>query len=264
MRLPGPVLAAAAAAALLAAQSANVFAQVKDNGPTTLVITYKAPAAHRAEFRALMEKTGAGRFVQWQREGVFSDFQILFASYSGQNVGDFDMAVILQFASFADTARWREVDRRMPGGLSRAALALAAPDRTTLAYPVGSGAASKRDPRRAAYVLGLYEVVVDAAAYTQYARGYIEPQLRGWLEEGALTHYAMYQSHPYQSAAQAPWTFLLVLEYADPVALAASDAVKNKVRARLEADAAWKAFSDNKATMRKAKGFVFADAITGP
>ena len=55
-----------------------------------------------------------------------------------------------------------------------------------------------------------------------------------------------------------------MLEYTDMLALAQSDAIKEKVRLRLEKDPSWKAFSDNKASMRKAKGFVFADAIVAP
>ncbi len=152
----------------------------------------------------------------------------------------------------------------MPGGLPAAGLALGAPDTTTVAFPAGRGAASRRNPAKAAYVLGLYEIEVEPAAYTKYAKGYIEPQLRGWMEEGALSAYAMYQSQPYQRPAIAPWTFLLVLEYTDMAALAESDAIKEKVRSRLDKDPAWKAWSDNKASMRKAKGFVFADAILAP
>ena len=121
-----------------------------------------------------------------------------------------------------------------------------------------------RDPAKAAYVLGLYEIEVAPAAYAKYARGYVEPQLRGWMDEGVMTGYAMYQSHPYQRPQLAPWTFLLVLEYTDMKALATSDDIKEKVRVRLEKDPAWKAFSDEKTSMRKAKGFVFADAIVLP
>lgn len=84
------------------------------------------------------------------------------------------------------------------------------------------------------------------------------------MAEGALCAYAMYLSQPYQNAATAPWTFLLVLEYRDMKALAESDIVKGKVREQLAADPAWKSFSEGRVAMRKAKGFVFADAIVAP
>jgi hypothetical protein len=229
------------------------FAQVKDNGPTTLVITYKSPLEKRAAFRAYMEGPGVRQLEQWRKDGVFQDYQVLATSFAGEQV-----------ATFGDLARWKEVDRRMPGGLGAEALALAGIDTTTIAYPIGRGAAARRDPSKAAYVLGLYEIEVSPAEYTKYAKGYVEPQLQGWLDGGAITAYAMYQSHPYQRPALAKWTFLLVLEYADMRALASSDEVKEKVRVALEKNPAWKALSDDKGSKRKAKGFVFADAIIPP
>jgi hypothetical protein len=254
----------ALAALVLAFACLTALAQVKDNGPTTIVVTYKSPLEKRAAFRAYMEGAGVRQLEQWKKEGVFRDYQVLATSFAGEQVGHFDMAVLLDFAAFTDVARWKEIDRRMPGGLSPEALALASIDTTTIAYPIGRGATSKRDPAKAAYVLGLYEIEVGPAEYTKYAKGYVEPQLKGWMDGGAMTAYAMYQSHPYQRPQLSAWTFLLVLEYTDMLALAASDDVKEKVRVALEKNAAWKALSDNKASMRKAKGFVFADAITLP
>jgi hypothetical protein len=253
-----------AAALLLLLASFSLCAQIRDNGPTTIVITYKSPIEKRAAFRGHMETTGVKQFEQWKKDGVFKDYQVLATSFAAEQVGRFDMAVILDFAAYVDVARWKEIDRRMPGGLSADALALGAPDTATVAYPVGRGAAKVRNPAKAAYVLGLYEIEVDPTTYTKYAKGYVEPQLQGWMAEGVMSAYAMYQSHPYQRPAIAPWTFLLVLEYTDMMALADSDGVKNKVRIGLEKDPSWKAFSDNKGSMRKAKGFVFADAIVVP
>lgn len=249
---------------MLLALALSTSAQVRDNGPTALVITYKAPIEKRAAFRALMETSGVRQFEQWKKDGVFREYQLLWTSFSAEQVGRFDLAAILEFAHYVDVERWKQIDRRLPGGLSAEALALGHPETTTVAYPIGRGAAKVREPGRAAYVLGLYEIEVAPAAYTKYAKGYVEPQLRGWMDDGAMTAYAMYQSHPYQRPHLAPWTFLLVLEYTDMRALAESDDIKEKVRLRLEKDAAWKAFSDNKASMRKAKGFVFADAILPP
>jgi hypothetical protein len=262
---PAPVAWLRSIAALVVvAWCLPLCAQVMDNGPTAVVITYTSPPAKRAAFRSFMETAGIRRFEQWKKEGVFEHYQVLATSFAAEQVGRFDLAVILEFARFVDVAGWKAIDRRMPGGLSTEALALGHPETTTLAYPVGRGAGQVRDPAKAAYVLGLYDIEVPPAAYATYARGYVEPQLQGWLAEGALSAYAMYLSQPYQSPALAPWTFLLVLEYTDMLALADNDAIKEKVRLRLEKDPRWKAFSDNKASMRKAKGFVFADAIVTP
>ncbi len=254
----------ALASLLLALACASALAQVKDNGPTTIVITYKSPLEKRAAFRAYMEGPGVRQLEQWKKDGVFQDYQVLATSFAGEHVGQFDITVFLDFAAFTDVARWKEIDRRMPGGLSAEALALAGIDTTTIAYPIGRAAAARRDPSKAAYVIGLYEIEVGPAEYTKYAKGYVEPQLKGWLDGGAMTAYAMYQSHPYQRPALSKWTFLLVLEYTDLLALAASDDVKERVRVTLEKSAAWNALNDGKASMRKAKGFIFADAITLP
>jgi hypothetical protein len=254
----------ALASLLLALACLAAHAQVKDNGPTTIVITFKSPLDKRAAFRAYMEGPGVRQLEQWKKEGVFQDYQVLATSFAGEQVGQFDVTVLLDFATFTDVARWKEIDRRMPGGLSGEALTLAGIDTTTLAYPIGRATAPRRDPSKAAYVLGLYEIEVGPAEYTKYAKGYVEPQLKGWLDGGAMTAYAMYQSHPYQRPALSKWTFLLVLEYTDMRALASSDDVKETVRVTLEKNPAWKALSDDKGSKRKAKGFVFADAITLP
>ena len=130
-------------------------AQVKDGGPTTIVVTYRSTPEKRAAFRAFMQDTGVRDLERLKKEGVFEDYQVLFTSFTAETVGRFDMALVLQFASFVDAARWKEVDRRAPGGLSAAGLALAVPEATVLAYPVGRGEALSRDPGKAAHVLGL-------------------------------------------------------------------------------------------------------------
>lgn len=254
---------AAIAILLLVAPSA-ADAQIKNSGPMSIIIAYKSPPEKRAAFRAHMESTGVRQFEQWKKAGVFKDYQIFAASFAGQRIGNLDIAVILDFESFANTARWKAINKRMPAGLSPAALALGHPEHLTLVYAVGQGAAKVRDRAKAAYVLGLYEAVVDDATYIQYARGYVEPQMKGWLEEGVMSAYTMYIAQPGQNPTAAPFTFLLAMEYTDMASVANSDAIKEKVRERLKLDPVWKAFSDDKGTKRKAKGFVLADAILIP
>src|SRR2546421_3587631 len=126
----------ALASLVLALACVAAFAQVKDNGPTTIVITYKSPLEKRSAFRAYMEGPGVRQLEQWKKEGVFQDYQVLATSFAGEQVGQFDMAVFLDFAAFTDVARWKEIDRRVPGGLSTEALALTGIDSTTIAYPI--------------------------------------------------------------------------------------------------------------------------------
>jgi hypothetical protein len=238
-----------------------LVAQIKNDGPAAIVIAYKTSADKRAAFRSHMETAGVRQFAQWKKEGVFSRCRIYFGTYADTGADSFDMMVILDFPSFSASARWREIEKRMPGGLSREALTLGWPDRTSLVYPVGDGEATKRDPTKTASVIGTYRIQVDPQAYEKYAKGYIEPQFKGWIVDGALSAYSMYQRQPYQNLSEQPWSFLIVLEYRDLKALAESNLVKERVRQNLMRDPVWKAFSESKEEMRKANGFVFVDAL---
>lgn len=239
--------------------------QVKDNGPTSLVITYRCPPEKRPELRAFMETRGVGQFERWKQQAVFQDYQVLFSPYAASAVGAFDLMVIVDFAHYTDLVRWKEIERQMPGGLSPEGLSLAVPVRTALTYPVCRAAGPKRDAARSAYVIGLYTRLVNNAEYERYATGYVEPQLRGWMQSGTLSAYTMYQTQPYQEdLEESPWTSLLLLEYTTTAALADSEKAKREVRRQLAGDAAWKALSDTKERYRKAKGFVFVDLITPP
>jgi hypothetical protein len=74
---------------------------------------------------------------------------------------------------------------------------------------------------------------------------------------------AGYGLHVARYYAGRPWTALLVLDYRDEDALARRDEVVAKVRARLAADPAWKAISDNKKAMRAEKQLAVADQLAG-
>ena len=242
----------------------GVLAQIKDDGPAAIVIAYKTAVDKRAAFRSHMETAGVRQFAQWKKEKVFSRYRIFYGTYADAGAGTFDMMVILDFPSFSATARWREIEKRMPGGLSPEGLTLGTPDRTSLVYLVGDGVAPKRDQTKTASIIGTYQIQVDPLVYEKYAKGYVEPQFKGWIVEGALSAYSMYQRQPYQNPSDQPWTFLIVLEYRDLKALAESNLVKDRVREKLMRDPAWKAFSDSKENMRKANGFVFVDALLPP
>jgi hypothetical protein len=245
--------------------ASSALAQVQNNGPTSVVITYKIRPETRAAFRVFMETKGARQFAQWKKEGVLQDCQILFCPYTELGVGGFDAMVIVNLAQFTDLARWDEVERLMPGGLSAEGLALGRPVRTSLMYPVCRGETQRHDAGKAAYVIALYSSAVDNPTYERYVKGYVEPQLKGWGEAGVLSGYVFYQCHPYQEdPAETPWTSILVLEYTDSAALANSETAKRDTRVRLAADADWKALSDHKTAMRQAKGFVFVDVIPLP
>jgi len=231
--------------ALLFFQAQLNGSQEQPNGPTSLVISYRAKPELRAKFLEYMETSGVAQFEKWKQAAVYRDYQILYSAYAAGSA--WDLAVILNFDHYSDTERWQEIEKHWPGGLSPEALAMAAPQSSTLADLVAH-ADGKRDTSKAVYMLLRYEVLVDAGRYLKYVDGYVAPQFKGWLREGALTGYWIYV--PQNPGG--PWSAFMVLEYADSQALGRREVVKNKVRAELAAgDPVWKAFSDDKTAVRK-------------
>jgi len=232
-------------------------ADAVSNGPTSLVITYRAKPETRVAFRAWLTTRGAAQLAQWQHDGVFADSEILFTSFAATSV--FDAIVILHFAHYTDSARWKAIERTLPGGLPAEALALAAPESACYADSLGHGRAEHRDRAQAAYLLTFYEVLADTPKYKNYSAGYTLPQLRGWMEAGVLSGYDLYLN---QAPLGKPWDAMLVLEYADLAALARRDEVKTDVRARLAAtDPKWLEWSKDKSAIRREFSIVIADAI---
>jgi hypothetical protein len=138
---------------------------------------------------------------------------------------------------------------------------MAAPQSSTLADEIGHGEVAKRDASKAVYLLLRYEVLVDPSHYLKYVNGYVAPQFKGWLREGALTGYWIYT--PQNPGG--PWSAFMVLEYADNLALGNREVVKNKIRSELAAsDATWKAFSDDKTAVRKELEAAVGRAIVHP
>jgi len=245
-------------AVLVAGLSRSVAAEA--DGPVSVVITYRARPETRVAFRAWLETKGAAQFARWQAEGVFARAQILFGSLAAN--APIDAVAILDFARYTDSAQWKQVERQFPGGLPPEALQLAAPASAHYADRICHGASASREPAKAAYLVAFYEVLADMPKYREYARGYVEPQLRGWIEAGVLSGYTMLAN---QAPLHHPWDALLVLEYTDLAGLARRDDVKKAVRARLAAtDPAWVEWSKDKSDVRKELSLFVADAILLP
>lgn len=247
-------------ALLLLGSVAAARAQEKADGPVSLVIGYRARPESRAAFRSWLATKGAAQFARWKSDGVFADDQLLFGSFAATDT--LDAVGILSFDHYTDLARWKEIERTFPGGLSAEALGWAAATSSNLADRIDHGAAARRNPAKAAYVIAFYDVLTDAAKYRDYAHGYTGPQMRGWIDAGVLTAFDLFVN---QNPAGAPWGACLVLEYRDLAGLAAREEAKTKVRAQLDAsDAAWLAWSKDKSAIRKETGLFIADAITLP
>lgn len=235
-------------------------AEAAPNVPISIVLTYKARPETRVAFREWVETKGAARFAAWKKEGVIADVQLLFSTFA--SAANPDLVVVLDFARFTDTARWREVERRSPGGLPPEALALAHVESANYGEPLARGAAPRRDPARAAYLVVTYATHVPAAEYAKYVAGYTVPQMKEWMAMGPLTAYAMfYNTTPFNT----PWDSMLIMEYADLAAFARRDEIKWAARAKLNAsDPVFKSYTDSKARIRDDRAMFHADAILLP
>lgn len=234
-------------------------AQTQVNGPTALIISYRARPADRAKFRDVMTREGVAQFEAWKKQGVITDYQALFTTYAASSVPD--MFLVLRFAHFADLARWQKIEETSPGGLPLAAQPLAAPDFSATADIVkcDSVAPSTRDSQ---FFVLEYDVLVDMARYTNYLLGYAVPQFDQWEKAGVLSSYAAFTN---QNPAGAPWSSFILLEYKDLPSLAAREVVKDKTRLNLAAtDPAWKKWSDDKTAMRTEKLAIPARTLTTP
>lgn len=239
----------------------NTFAQEGGNGPFSLFITYQCSPDKRTAFREHVENELVERFEGWKQQGVFRDYLILFASFV--NAGEYaaDMVVRLDFAQFVDVARWREIERVTPAGLSARAFKLCTPVSTDLADLTTSGGPPSSAARPGSIFLWIpyhLERGVGKPEYKKYFDGYVKPQTNGWLADGALAWWGMYLN---QHNTGKPWDVILLLEYTDIQGLARRDIVKQEVRVKLRNDPAWKALNDSKQEVRQEDRVTIMDSI---
>lgn len=243
------------AVGLLASVAGTAPAQERGTGPTSLLVTYAAPAAKRAAFRTYLERQGLQQLDRWRNEGVFKDYKVLFSAFSGSET--WDAMVVLDFARYADIARWKEIDRRSPGGLTEEGLTLASPTSAYLADDVWRNQAPDRTPAKAVYLVIPYQYS-GVGEYKAYAQAYVIPQYEAWIKARALSAYTVYLSH---HTAGKPWDALAVLEYRDIEGFAQRELVKNKARAELASNPEWKKASENKEGKRTEEAVTIADPI---
>ena len=230
------------------------------NGPVSIVITYRARPENRADFRQWLETEGGRQFAQWKKAGVVADCQILFSTFAA--TVSIDAVVILDFPSYTESARWKEVEKKFPGGLNREALRLAAPEATFYAEPLLRGGKKGGDQAKSCYMLAIYDVAASSEKYRNYATGYIEPQMRSWVAAGALSSYRLMFN---QAPLGVSWDAILFMEYRDIEALAHRDELKASARVKLaETDPVWLAWSKDKSDIRREKAVLIAEAIPLP
>lgn len=229
----------------------QAHAQEQINGPTALIITYRARPGARAPFRKIMQGEGAAQLEKWKDEGVFATYNLLFTTYAADSAPD--MFLILRFKHFTDLRGWQKIEETYPGGLTERAQAVAIVDTSATADIVNEATEAQTTKDSQFFVLE-YDVTVDMSKYVSYVQGYVAPQFEGWMKAGVLASYSCYVN---QNPAGAPWSSFIVLEYKDLKSLGAREVVKNKTRAELAvSDPTWKKWSDDKSAIRKEKAAI--------
>lgn len=225
-------------------------------GPLQILISYRCAPADRAAFRAYLSGEGRGPMSRLALEGALTGYDLLFNPFTSE--GSWDALLILSFARYADTQRWKLIERTMPGGLTPAGLRLARPIQTYSADLGWEGVAPNPGPTSARIAYVIPYSYTDLAAYKRYVEGLVLPQLKGWIAAGVLSRYRLFLN---RYPVGDPWDALFVYEYRDLESFGRREAVMARVRAPLRADPAWKALNDVKATIRSESENTIADLL---
>lgn len=237
----------------------GALAQEDSDGRANLILTYKCPAETRAAFRDYMEKSGVHAFDAWKREGVFDDYLILFSSFAYGDPAVPDMMVRLDFATYTDVGKWKEIERTRPAGLSNEATRMCRPLTSDLAdLKWHSGRNDRTNRADAVYIMVPVHFKVLDTEYANYFEGYVKPQYDGWVEAGALTWWGGYMNHLRQGDV---WDLLILYEYAGLTGIARRDVVKQEVRKKLQESHEWLAMHQDKLDVRLFRRAVPMDAI---
>lgn len=241
---------------MIAALGSRAAEQVNDAQPA-LIIAYHTTPTNWTAFRKAVRSEELTHLRALQKEGILRSYHLFFNRHVDS--ADWNAMIILTFNGPDGLARWTQVARQMPAGLTQDELALTSRIETTPVNLVRHDAAPKSASSPVTLVIP-YRYLASDAAYLKYLDGYTIPQLKGWMDAGILARYTIFMA---QYPAGRPWSAMLVLEYRSDGALAARDGVKERVRAKLSNDPAWKAISDDKKAVREELALTLADDIDG-
>jgi len=224
---------------LLLTFTASPSAQEKDQGASrnaqfSLFYSYRSLPENRPALRKYMDTAGAAQFEKWKSEGVFKDYMILFSSYVHLNSVPWDMLIRIDFDRYADTDKWREIERTMPAGLPTQILALTSPENLNVGETLAASGMGSRDAAKAVYDVSYYRFKVPLDAGKDFIQGYVMPQLNAFMREKVFAGYGLYLNR-YEST---DWSYLILSEYADATAFDLRVSNKSKIRSLL--DPAWK------------------------
>lgn len=240
------------------ANAAGVAANWRDQGPASMIMTYKVAPGDKLAFKAALRAETLPKLAGLKAAGELASYHVLANRYLDS--ASWDVMMILDFKTPAALAHWRAVEAQTPGGLAPAALKLVAFAETAPSDEMFEGGAQPKAGEPApVWLVVPYDYLVSVDEYLNYVKGYLVPQTEGWIQEGALQSYRVYL--PRYPAGRV-WSAQLVLAYRGDEGLARRDAVVKTVRGRLAAsNADWKAWAENKQKLRTEKLPVVADEI---
>jgi hypothetical protein len=241
---------------LLCAMRAGAQSNPREAGsPKALILSYKCQPSQRTVLREYMDVSGIGQFEHWKKLGLLNSYRVLFGRYVDND--NWDMMVILIFPDETALVKWRAIEKESPAGLSPKILSAITAISSTPSDLMRNNARSNAD-RDSVFLVIPYDYTVSTAEYVRYLDGYVVPQLEGWFKEKILTHYEVFIA---RYGASRPWSAMLLLQYVNEEALGRRDLVVAKVREKLKDDPSWKAFAENKQSVRVEKQAVVCDEL---
>jgi len=225
--------------------SGPLHAAAAGGGALNILITYRSQPADRPAFRTYLLTEYRAQLDELRRKGVLTDYQILFNPFVSSVT--WDAMLVLGFPHYADTQRWREIERTHPGGLTAKGLRLAKPVDTYAADLSWSGESdSPADPGSSVYYVIPYEYnALDT--YRKYVDAYVIPQVKGWMRQGTLAGYRIFM---HRFPVGPTWDALFIYQYRDLESFGHRDEVIAEVRKTLVDDPLWKMYSDIKQSLR--------------
>jgi hypothetical protein len=243
------ILAAALAFVSMAARAADPL----DEGPTTLTLEYRTAAGDRLTLKDYMVTTGLKQIASWREEGLITESRVLWSRYADH--ANWDMLVMLRFATPARMAEWKRIEARFPAGLPISVARLCTQIDTNPADLHFSGGESSPD---SVFLVIPYDYLVSTAEYVKYVKSYIVPQYEGWIGEKVLASYRVYLG---RFPVSRHWSALMILEYKDEASLGVREKTTAKVRTKLRENPEWKAIHESKDKVRVTRQYVLADLL---
>lgn len=243
----------AALVAWLTLASGLAQANPLDSGPATLTMAYHTLPGDRLALKEYMQVTGLKQFANWREQGLIKDYRIYWSRYADSL--NWDMLVIVQFATSEKVAEWKRIEARFPAGLPVSVAKLCTAIHTN---PADLHFAGGEPSPSGVFLIIPYDYLVSTGEYLKYVQEYVKRQYDGWIDEKVLAGYQIYFG---RFPVSRYWSALMILEYKDEASLGVREITTAKVRERLKEDPAWKKIHESKQNVRVTRQYVMADLL---